>query len=150
MLKDHSLYRLVFKPLSVLAIAISCLAMASISYPRPALASDTDGAPAERIFELRVYHVLPGKMAALEGRFRDTTSRLLQKHNLNVVGFWVGDDSTFVFVVAHRSREDAKKNWSEMLADPAFRAVVQAEIADKTVDKVDSTYMAATDFSPMK
>src|SRR5215831_14161884 len=63
-----------------------------------------------RVFELRVYHVLPGKMPALEARFRDKTSKILARHNLNVVGYWVTEDASensFIFMVAHSSREEA-------------------------------------------
>ena len=108
-----------------------------------------------RVFELRVYHTLPGKVPALESRFRDTTSKLLTKHDLNVVGYWVPEgapawDNTFIFMLAHPSREEAKKNWDAFLADPGFQEVLKTEQADKTVEKIDVTYMRPTDFSPMK
>ena len=46
--------------------------------------------------------------------------------------------------------EDAKKNWDAMRADPEFQAVLKSEQTEKTVEKIDSTYMRPTDFSPMK
>src|SRR5580704_1224849 len=112
-------------------------------------------ADSDRVFELRIYHTVPGKEPALEARFRDTTSKLLAKHDLKVVGYWVaadapGWDNTFVFMLAHASLEEAKKNWDAMRADPEFQAVVKSEQTEKTVEKVDSTYMRPTDFSPMK
>ena len=108
-----------------------------------------------RVFELRVYHTLPGKVPELESRFRDTTSKLLSKHDLNVVGYWVPEgapawDNTFIFMLAHPSREEAKKNWDAFLADPGFQEVLKTEQADKTVEKIDVTYMRPTDFSAMK
>ena len=108
-----------------------------------------------RVFELRVYHAVPGKMPELEARFRDTTSKLLAKHELNVVGYWVADDSpafgnTFIWVVAHGSREEAKKNYGAMFADPAFQEMVKSEQANKLVEKVETTFMRPTDFSPLK
>ena len=112
-------------------------------------------ADSNRVFELRSYHAVPGKLPALESRFRDTTSKLLAKHDLKVVGYWVpedapGWDNTFVWIVAHASREEAKKNWEAMIADPEFQAVIKSEQANKLAEKVDSTYMRPTDFSPMK
>jgi len=112
-------------------------------------------ADSDRVFELRIYHTLPGKEPALEDRFRNTTSRLLAKHDLKVVGYWVPEespawDNTFIFMVAHASREEAKKNWAAFAADPGFQEVVKSEQAEKTVEKVESTYMRPTDFSPMK
>jgi NIPSNAP len=106
------------------------------------------------VFELRIYHAVPGKMPALETRFRDTTSTLLAKNGLKVVGYWVAEDAsatlnnTFVFMLAHPSREKAKDNWDAMRADPEFQAMVKSEQADKLTEKVDSAYMRPTDFSP--
>jgi hypothetical protein len=111
-------------------------------------------ADSNHVFELRVYHAVPGKVPALESRFRDTTSKLLAKHDLKVVGFWVPEDApwdnTFIFLLAHPSREEAKKNWDAFAADPRFQEVVKSERTEKTVEEVDVTYMRPTDFSPMK
>jgi hypothetical protein len=110
---------------------------------------------ANRVFELRIYHALPGKLPALESRFRERTSRLLAKHDLKVVGYWVSEsspgwDNTFVDVLAYASREDANKNWAALVADPEFQEVIKSEQADKLVEREDSIYMHPTDFSPMK
>ena len=112
-------------------------------------------ADSDRVFELRIYHTVPGKEPALEARFRDTTSKLLAKHDLKVVGYWVPEDApawdnTFIFMLAHPSLEDAKKNWDAMRADPEFQAMLKSEQTEKTVEKIDATYMRPTDFSPMK
>ena len=112
-------------------------------------------ADSDRVFELRVYHVVPGKLPVMESRFRDTTSKLLAKHNLNVVGYWTAEeaataDSSFIFLLAHQDREEAKKNWEAMRADPEFQTVIKSEQAEKTLEKADVTYMRPTDFSPMK
>lgn len=44
--------------------------------------ADTDHATADsnRVFELGIYRTLPGKVPALESRFRDTASKLIAKH----------------------------------------------------------------------
>ena len=112
-------------------------------------------ADSDRVFELRIYHTVPGKEPALEARFRDTTSKLLAKHDLKVVGYWVPQDApawdnTFIFMLAHASLADAKRNWDAMRADPEFQAMLKSEQTEKTVEKIDSTYMRPTDFSPMK
>jgi len=110
-------------------------------------------ATSNRVFELRVYHTVPGKLPALESRFQDIYSKLLAKHDLQVVGYWVPEgaadwDNTFVYLVAHSSREEAKKNWDAMLADPEVREAIKSEEANKLVEKIDRTYMRPTDFSP--
>jgi hypothetical protein len=112
-------------------------------------------ADSNRVFELLVYHAVPGKLPALESRFRDTNSKILSKHDLKAVGYWVPEDApawdnTFVYILAHPSREEAKKNWDALLADPEFQEVMKSEQANKLVEKIDDTYMRPTDFSPMK
>jgi hypothetical protein len=108
-----------------------------------------------RVFELRIYHTVPGKIPALEARFRDA-SKLLARHNINVLGYWVPNDNkpawenTFVYLVAAPSREEAKKNWDAFHADPEFQKYVKSEAAEKLVEKVDSTYMRPTDFSAVQ
>lgn len=108
-----------------------------------------------RVFELRIYHAVPGKLPALESLFRSTASKLLARHHLDAVGYWVPEDSpvsdpTFIYLLAHSSREAAKQNWDAMRSDPDFQAMLKSEQADKHVEKIDSIYMRPSDFSPMK
>jgi hypothetical protein len=114
-------------------------------------------ADSNRVFEMHVYHTVPGKVPALESQFRDTTSKLLAKHGLKIVGYWVPEgtpawDNTFIFLVAHSSREEAKKNWDAMRADPDFQELIRenSEQGSKLVEKIDVIYMRPTDFSPTK
>jgi hypothetical protein len=112
-----------------------------------------------RVFELLVYHTLPGKEPALESIFRDV-SKLQDKHGLNVVGYWVPDDNdpawanTFIYLVAHPSQDAAKKNWDGLHADPAFPEYRNqaAQIIEKMDQRyrVDEVYMRPTDYSAMK
>jgi NIPSNAP protein len=115
-------------------------------------------ADSNRVFELMVYHTVPGKVPALESIFRDV-SKLQAKHDLNVVGYWVPNDdpawaNTFIYLVAHPSQEEAKKNWDALHADPAFpeyrnQAAPLIEKLDEGY-RVDEVYMRPTDFSAMK
>ena len=130
--------------------------IASLSFAAGCLITARLGAAqSNRVFELMVYHTVPGKVPALEDIFREV-ARLQTKHKLDVVGYWVpnGDDpawkDTFVYLIAHPSREQAKKNFEAMRADPGFQEMVKSEQADKLVKKVDVTYMRPTDFSAMK
>jgi NIPSNAP protein len=115
-------------------------------------------ADSNRVFELMVYHTVPGKVPALESIFRDV-SKLQAKHDLNVIGYWVPNDdpawaNTFIYLVAHPSQEEAKKNWHALHADPAFPQYREqaAPLIEKVNDEyhVDEVYMRPTDFSAMK
>ena len=115
-------------------------------------------ADSNRVFELMVYHTMPGKVPALESIFRDV-SKLQAKHNLDVVGYWVPNDdpawaNTFIYLVAHPSLDEAKKNWHALHADPAFPPYREEAVPliEKVKEQfnVDEVYMRPTDFSAMK
>jgi len=115
----------------------------------------TARANSDRVFELRIYDATPGKVAALETRFRNEASKLLAKHGLDAVGYWVPDDApasddTFIYLLAHPNRAAAKQHWAEMFADPAFQSMMKEEQTDKLVQKVDDIYMHPSDFSATK
>ena len=60
-------------------------------------------AVSDRLFELNVYHSVPGKVPALVSRFREA-AKLQAKHGLKVIGYWVpyGDpawNDTFIYIV---------------------------------------------------
>jgi hypothetical protein len=142
-----------FAKLAVCGISLGWLAAALFAV-WPALISGTKAesmsAETSRVFELRVYRVLPGKMPTVEAQFRDAWAQLLDRHNLKVVGYWAAEDNTFVYIVAHQSRDDAKKNWDALRADPEYMAIKKSESGDKATDKIDSTYMEPTAFSPLR
>ena len=112
-------------------------------------------AESDRLFELRIYHDVPGKLQVMESRFREKTSKILARHGLNVLGYWETSDRSssenlFVFLLAHQSRDEAKKNWQAVIADPEFKEVEKAEEIEKTLDKADVIYLRPTDFSALK
>jgi hypothetical protein len=109
-----------------------------------------------RVFELRTYHAAPGKLKALEARFRDHTIKLFEKHGMTIIGFWTdmnpkeGDDK-LIYILAYPTKEAADKSWKEFGSDPDWTKVKQETEKDgKLVNKVDSVYMNPTDYSPIK
>jgi hypothetical protein len=113
-------------------------------------------AAANRVYELRTYHTLPGRLPALEKRFRDHTTKIFEKHGMKNVGYWVPQDApasenTLIYVISHESRDAAKKNWGDFVKDPDWKVAQKASEADgKIVEKIDSVYMNPTDYSPVK
>ena len=113
------------------------------------------GADDGRVFELRVYTAHEGKLDDLHSRFRDTTNPLFVKHGIALIGYWTPTDersgNTLVYIVGHQSREAAKASWEAFREDPEWKAGYAASIEKgKLVSKVESTYMKATDYSPVQ
>jgi NIPSNAP protein len=109
-----------------------------------------------RVFELRTYTALPGKIDALHARFRDHTLKLFEKHGMTVAGFWKPADEQqakrqLVYLLAFPSLEAAAQIWNAFQADPEWKTVKAASEKDgPLVEKIDSVFLKPTDYSPLK
>ena len=93
----------------------------------------------------------------LNKRFRDHTCALFKKHGMENVGYWIPTDAdkgatnTLVYILAHKSRDEAKKSWEAFRNDPEWKkAQTESELNGKLVVKVESVFLGATDYSPVK
>jgi len=106
------------------------------------------------VYELRVYHAAPAKLGELLARFRDHTIKIFDRHGIKSVAYWTPVDApqksnTLVYILEHPSREAATANWNAFREDPEWKSVkAKSEANGDLVEKVDSTYLALTDFSP--
>ncbi len=87
-------------------------------------------ADSHRVFQLEIYHPVPGKVPALAERCR-SASRLQARRAL-------------------ASQQEAKTLWDGFRANPAFEEYVQSEQAEQLIHGVDATFMPPTDDSVMK
>jgi hypothetical protein len=114
-----------------------------------------------RVFELRTYTASPGRLDALNQRFRDHTVKLFEKHGMTNVGYWMpekgqkGAGETLIYILAHKSVAAAKESFDAFRADPDWVAAKSAseEKAGGSLtikDGVKSEFMKAVDFSPIR
>ncbi len=110
-----------------------------------------------RIFELRTYTAAPGKLDALNARFRNHTNKLFEKHGMTIVGFWMPQpqkegEEKLIYILAYPSKEAAYKSWKAFREDPEWRKVVaETEKDGRLLAKPpESVYMKPTDYSPLK
>ena len=119
-----------------------------------------DGGSAEaqgrKVFELRTYTAPEGRLGDLLARFRNDTLRVFEKHGMKNVGYWVPADAptsgnTLIYLLAHDSRDAAAKSWSAFREDPEWRAIAERTQANgPIVSKVETVFLEAADFSPLK
>ena len=110
----------------------------------------------DRVFELRTYTAPEGKLPNLQARFRDHTMRIFEKHGITNVGYWVPQDaplseSTLIYIIAHEDREAAKASWDDFRNDPEWQKVSrESQVDGRIVSNVESVFMDATGYSPLK
>ena len=110
----------------------------------------------QRVFEIRTYTCFPGRLPALEARFRDHTIDIFNRHGMTSIGYWIPQDAprsqdTLIYILAHPSREAAKQHWDEFRNDPEWKKVqADSEASGKIVSHVDSVYADPADFSPIR
>ena len=113
-------------------------------------------AQGERIFEMRTYTALPGRLDALNARFRDHTTRIFEKHGMTNVGYWTPQEAplaenTLLYILAHDSREAGQASWDAFRADPEWAQVSEESQRDgRIVESVDVLWLEATDYSKIK
>lgn len=141
--------RTLIQSIPVAATLLSPALRAASLADDPAVPNSSTG-----IYELRVYHAALGKLPDLLARFRDHTIKLFSQHGLESVAYWTPLDepeksNTLIYILRHPSRESADANWKSFRDDPQWQSVRdKSEANGKLVEKVDSTFMALTDFSP--
>ena len=113
-------------------------------------------AQGERIFEMRTYTAHPGRLDALNARFRDHTTRIFEKHGMTNVGYWTPQEAplaenTLVYILAHDSRDAGQASWDAFRADPEWAQVAEESQRDgRIVESVDVLWLEATDYSKIK
>jgi hypothetical protein len=102
------------------------------------------------IYELRIYHVMPGRMDDINRRFRDHTMKLFARHRIKVVGFWttlVGENDELIYVVAFDDMNQRQAAWDAFGADPEWIKVKrESEANGVLVARVTNKLLRATDY----
>ena len=107
------------------------------------------------IYELRVYHAMPGKLPALVDRFRKHTVGIWKKHDIRPMGFWtvdIGESTNDLYYMlqwddmTHRERATAAfQSDSEWIA-----ARDRSEAGGPLMSHVTRTLLRPTDFSSLR
>ena len=108
-----------------------------------------------QIYELRIYHTNPGLLKNLHKRFDEHTNYLFVKHGMRLIGYWTpaDEDNKLIYILAFPSIEAREKAWKAFGDDPEWQKARDASHEDAggpIVDKIESTIMFPTDYSPIR
>ncbi len=76
------------------------------------------------IYELRVYHCVPGRLPALLKRFDTITLGIWERHGIRQAGFWtvgIGESNQdLYYLLAWESLAERDEKWAAFQADPEW------------------------------
>ena len=107
------------------------------------------------IYEYRAYEAAPGKLEALNARFRNHTLGIFERHGIKNIGYWtasVGDYSDrLIYIVAFEDEGHRERAWAEFSADPEWNRVrAESEVDGALVARVFNSLLSPTDYSPLQ
>ncbi|HEV8031180.1 MAG TPA: NIPSNAP family protein [Stellaceae bacterium] len=107
------------------------------------------------IYELRVYHAVPGRLPDLLKRFDTITLKIWERHGIQQAGFWtvlVGESNqALYYLLKWESLADREKKWNAFQADPDWiKQRAETEANGPIVAKVINSLLAPTNFSSVK
>mgnify|MGYP000996439729 FL=1 len=101
------------------------------------------------IYELRIYHMHPGRQQAICDRFEKHSFPILARSGVKVLDFWVDGEGAerLYYVCEFESVEAKEKAWAAFRADPEWaRVKAESEKSGPIVDHVDSYVMQRAPF----
>jgi len=105
------------------------------------------------LYELRIYHIYPGKMKDIHKRFSQITLELFKKHNMITLDFWEDAEGKEIiyYILEHPSRVARDKNFEDFQKDPEWiEGKRLSELDGPIVENVESIYMSRVPYSPYK
>ena len=107
------------------------------------------------IYELRVYHCVPGRLPALLKRFETITLKIWERHGIKQAGFWtvlVGESNQVLYyLLAWDSLAERERKWNAFMADPEWLTKrAETEKDGAIVARVENSFLAPTAFSSVK
>ena len=108
-----------------------------------------------RVFELRIYHAVPGRLPDLLKRFDTITLGIWKRHGIEQAGFWttgIGDSNqALYYLLKWESLADREKKWNAFQADPEWHTKrAETEKNGAIVARVENSILQPTRFSAVK
>ena len=106
------------------------------------------------LYELRTYTAMPGKMPAMQARFRDVTMALFEKHGIKNIGYWTntvgGRNDEMIYMLAFEDMAHRERAWTAFSTDPEWIADRVATEADGAlVYHYENRFLTPTEYSPL-
>ncbi|MGB7181193.1 MAG: NIPSNAP family protein [Burkholderiaceae bacterium] len=107
------------------------------------------------VHELRIYRCLPGRLPALNDRFRNITLKLWDKHGIKQAGFWtvlIGENQhELYYLLEWASLAEREQKWNAFASDPQWlSSKAETEKDQQIVASINNMILTPTDYSAIK
>ena len=107
------------------------------------------------IYELRIYHCIPGRLPALLKRFETITLDLWKRRGIRQAGFWtvlIGESNQdLYYMLAWESMAEREQKWTAFMSDPEWIAKrAESEKDGAIIANVSNQFLMPTAFSSVK
>ena len=107
------------------------------------------------IHELRIYECLPGRVSALNHRFKTITLKLWEKHGIRPVGFWttlIGrSNQALYYLLEWEDLAERDRKWNAFAADSDWlNARAETEKDGPIVARVTNEILTPTSYSKIR
>jgi hypothetical protein len=107
------------------------------------------------LYELRIYHAVPGKLPALVKRFETITTKLWEKHGIRQVGFWTSviseSNNDLYYMLEWQDLAERQQKRDAFMSDPEWaRAKAETEKDGVLSTHITNLILAPTSFSKLK
>ena len=107
------------------------------------------------IHELRIYHCVPGKLAALNELFSTITLKIWARHGIRQAGFWTtligASNMSLHYMLEWENLTERDEKWGAFQADPEWHAKrAETEKDGPIVARVENHILIPTPYSAVK
>ena len=107
------------------------------------------------LYELRIYHCVPGRLPDLLRRFDTITLGIWKRHGIEQAGFWttgIGESNqTLYYLLKWESLAEREKKWSAFASDPEWLSKrAESERDGPIVASINNMFLQPTSFSAVK
>ena len=107
------------------------------------------------LYELRVYHCVPGRLPDLLKRFDTITLNIWKRHGIEQAGFWTttigGSSQTLYYFLKWETLAEREAKMAKFGADPEWlSARAKTEENGPIVASITNSFLTPTSFSSVK
>jgi hypothetical protein len=107
------------------------------------------------VYELRIYHAVPGRLPDLNNRFSTVTLKLWDRFGIRQVGFWttlVGpSNNALYYLLEWESLAEREQKWNAFATNPEWLAArAETEKNGPLVERIENMLLTPTAYSRLK